>query len=714
MAKVALLIGVREYGSGLKPLPAAPKDVAAMQEVLQNPEMGGFDEVETLVNPNHSEMAEKIKIWFNARQSDDLVVLFFSGHGIKDESRELYFAASDTRKVGEMLIELTAVPASFVRGCLKRCKSKRQVVILDCCFSGAFGGLLAKDDGDVDLESLLGAEGGVVLTSSSSLEYSFEQEGSDLSIYTRYLVEGIRTGAADRDGDGAVSVDELHQFASKKVQVAAPAMTPKIIVFKELGYKIKLAKAPIGDPKLKYRKEVECRVYQGNFSIPARKLLKRRRDELGLSSEEADAIEAEVLQPYREHQHKLKEYEDTLTEALQEENPLSERTRNDLRDYQKHLGLTDKDVKEIEQRLQVCTNEIGTIKELRSRLEAIPHEQQSSVAAAQSQEGAVDVAASRPQTVVPEDPGEAVTPKAPFSDIGAGNEGNAHEFVILPMQLLSLDDAGGTDIGHQQEHNEDCFGIQTMVQKLENPMGRTVEAHGLYVLCDGMGGHPAGEAASAMAVETLKRYFQDHWRDDQLPTEATIREAIRQANQAIYEVNQKNARSGSGRMGTTLAMILIQNTDAAIAHVGDSRIYRLSLKHGLEQLTADHEVGQRQIQQGVDPEIAYSRPDARQLTQALGLGDEQFINPDLEFFELNEDTLFVLCSDGLSDNDLIETHWQTHVNPLLSSRANLDQGILQLIELANDHNGHDNITAIVIRFKVRPNLGVSSPRVIAI
>jgi serine/threonine protein phosphatase PrpC len=378
------------------------------------------------------------------------------------------------------------------------------------------------------------------------------------------------------------------------------------------------------------------------------------------------------------------------------------------------LGLTDKDVKEIEQRLQVCTNEIGTIKELRSRLEAIPHEQQSSVAAAQSQEGAVDVAASRPQTVVPEDPGEAVTPKAPFSDIGAGNEGNAHEFVILPMQLLSLDDAGGTDIGHQQEHNEDCFGIQTMVQKLENPMGRTVEAHGLYVLCDGMGGHPAGEAASAMAVETLKRYFQDHWRDDQLPTEATIREAIRQANQAIYEVNQKNARSGSGRMGTTLAMILIQNTDAAIAHVGDSRIYRLSRKHGLEQLTADHEVGQRQIQQGVDPEIAYSRPDARQLTQALGLGDEQFINPDLEFFELNEDTLFVLCSDGLSDNDLIETHWQTHVNPLLSSRANLDQGILQLIELANDHNGHDNITAIVIRFKVRPNFGVSSPRVIAI
>ncbi len=85
---------------------------------------------------------------------------------------------------------------------------------MDCCFSGAFGDLVTKDDGDVDLGSLLGAEGGVVLTSSRSLENSFEQKGSDLSIYTRYLVEGIRTGAADRDGDGAVSVDELHQFAS--------------------------------------------------------------------------------------------------------------------------------------------------------------------------------------------------------------------------------------------------------------------------------------------------------------------------------------------------------------------------------------------------------------------------------------------------------------------------------------------------------------------
>jgi hypothetical protein len=124
-------------------------------------------------------------------------------------------------------------------------------------------------------------------------------------------------------------------------------MTPKIIVLKDEGYKIKLAKAPTGEPKLKYRKEAERCVDQGKFTIPARKLLNRLRDELGLTSDEAEAIEDEVLQPYREHQRKFNEYEDTLAEALREENPFSERTCNDLKDYQKRLGLSDKDIKEI-------------------------------------------------------------------------------------------------------------------------------------------------------------------------------------------------------------------------------------------------------------------------------------------------------------------------------------------------------------------------------
>lgn len=284
--------------------------------------------------------------------------------------------------------------------------------------------------------------------------------------------------------------------------------------------------------------------------------------------------------------------------------------------------------------------------------------------------------------------------------------------VVLPMQLFSLEDAGRTDIGRQRDHNEDYFGIETQTAKLESPSGKTVHARNLYILCDGMGGHAGGEVASALAVDTLRRYFKEKWQSapfadgtaNKLPGPDVLIDAVQLANKAIYDVNQQNARSGSGRMGTTLVVMLIQDTEAAVAHVGDSRLYRYTRKRGLEQITIDHEVGQREIQRGVDPDIAYARPDAYQLTQALGPRDEHFIKPDIQYVELNEDTLLLLCSDGLTDNDLLETHWRTHVEPLLSSQANLEQGVSQLIELANQFNGHDNITAIAIRAKVRPNL----------
>lgn len=275
--------------------------------------------------------------------------------------------------------------------------------------------------------------------------------------------------------------------------------------------------------------------------------------------------------------------------------------------------------------------------------------------------------------------------------------------VVLSMRLASLEDSGCTDIGRQRNHNEDCFSIQTEIRKKETPQGRVVQAKGLYILCDGMGGHASGEVASAMAVTTLQQYFTEHWQD-KLPSEDKIRAGIQLANQMLYDQNQQNASAGSGRMGTTLVLLLIHNAEAAIAHVGDSRLYRLSRRHGLQQLTTDHEVGQREIQRGVEPAIAYARPDAYQLTQALGPRDENFLSPDIKFVELNEDGVLLLCSDGLSDNDLLEAHYQTCLEPMLNQQTNLERGVSQLIDLANQHNGHDNITAIAVRFKVRPNL----------
>jgi GUN4-like/Caspase domain len=350
MAKLALLIGVSEYQVGLNLLLGAVKDVDAMQRVLQHSEIGGFNEVKTLTNPDPITMQEAIEALFSNRAKDDLALLFFSGHGVKDDRGRLYFATRLTRKdpSGD-LIKSTAVPASFVQDIMSSSRCKRQVVLLDCCFSGAFAeGMTAKDDGTVDVQNQLGGEGRAVLTSSTSTQYSFEQQGSDLSVYTRYIVEGIETGAADTDNDGSISIDELHDYARKKVQETAPAMRPKIYAVEE-GFKIRLAQAPIGDPKLKYRKEVEQFANRGEISDINRDTLDLLREQLNMSPSEASEIEAQVLKPFQDYKKKLERYQSVLVKAIQRENPLSESTRADLKRFQEVLGLEDKDVASIAQ-----------------------------------------------------------------------------------------------------------------------------------------------------------------------------------------------------------------------------------------------------------------------------------------------------------------------------------------------------------------------------
>ncbi|PSB08247.1 serine/threonine protein phosphatase [Pleurocapsa sp. CCALA 161] len=273
---------------------------------------------------------------------------------------------------------------------------------------------------------------------------------------------------------------------------------------------------------------------------------------------------------------------------------------------------------------------------------------------------------------------------------------------MISMHLKDITDACCTNIGVQRDHNEDFFGVRTTVERIENNTEKNLSARGLYIVCDGMGGHAAGEVASAMAVESLQKYFQTHWRSE-LPSHDIIESGVLQANQTLYQTNIENLRSGSGRMGTTLVMALLQDTQMAIAHVGDSRIYRLSRKQGLEQLTLDHEVGQREINRGVEPEIAYARPDAYQLTQALGPRENSGIRPEIQFLDITEDCLILLCSDGLSDNDFIEENWSQHLEPLISSQANLQDGLFKLVDLANEHNGHDNITAVLLRIKLKPD-----------
>ncbi len=353
MIKIALLIGVSEYKPSLNPLPQALKDVAAMQRVLQHQNLGGFDKVKTLPNPEPLEMQEAIEMLFSERTKDDLVLLFFSGHGIKDDAGRLYFATRITRKNSKgKLVKATAVPANFVHDIMSNSRCRREIVILDCCFSGAFAeGMTAKDDGVVDLQRQLGGEGRAVLTASTSSQYSFEEQGSELSVYTRYLVEGIETGDADLDGDGVVSIDEWHDYASTKVRAVQPSMKPEIYAVRE-GFKIQVAKIPPEEPKQKYRKEVKLFISRGEISLVGRRTLDVLRMQMELSEDEATAIEKEVLEPYREEfRNKLQQYEQVFSEVIKREETLSEATRDDLSHLQETLGLKNEDTMPIEARV---------------------------------------------------------------------------------------------------------------------------------------------------------------------------------------------------------------------------------------------------------------------------------------------------------------------------------------------------------------------------
>lgn len=339
--------------------------------------------------------------------------------------------------------------------------------------------------------------------------------------------------------------------------------------------------------------------------------------------------------------------------------------------------------------------EITTIQELRDKLYTLARSQP------QISEDVVDEASNwlnESEDLLPLEPNDIDSLFDTFENLESEEQPTA----TLGMQIASVREASCTDIGFQRDHNEDFFGSKTILTQEENPTHKSVSVKGLYLVCDGMGGHSAGEVASAMAVETLQSYFYTYWQNT-LPNKDLITEGILLANRTIYQTNINNECSGNSMMGTTLVMALLQDRNLAIAHVGDSRIYRVTRSRGLEQLTEDHEVGQREINRGIEPEIAYGRPDAYQLTQALGPRDNKYIRPSIEFFDIQEDCLLLLCSDGLSDNSLLEKHWEIYLKPLISSSADLQSGLFKLIDFADRYNGHDNITGILLRIKLQPN-----------
>lgn len=234
--RLALVVATDRYDDPtLHGLAAPAADAEALADVLGDPDLGGF-QIEVLRNPTSWETAQHVEMLLSERVPGDLVLLHFSCHGLKDESGELFLAARNTSPTR---LASTAVDTSLVNRLMQRSRAQRVVLLLDCCYGGAFErGVVARADPSVHVGDqfsqgrLVAGRGRVVITASSAMEYALE--GTDLtvggspqpSLFTGALVNGLSSGEADRDQDGQVGLDELYEYVFERVRERSPNQTP--------------------------------------------------------------------------------------------------------------------------------------------------------------------------------------------------------------------------------------------------------------------------------------------------------------------------------------------------------------------------------------------------------------------------------------------------------------------------------------------------------
>lgn len=306
-------------------------------------------------------------------------------------------------------------------------------------------------------------------------------------------------------------------------------------------------------------------------------------------------------------------------------------------------------------------------------------------------------------------------------DLGLQAVGRSH--------TIELGIATQTDKGPSRVNNQDaCFpssgtvNHSTLTPSSAQKQPTTEQPKtSLIVVCDGIGGHQGGEIASATAIDEITHTLQTL----ELPTEAEglhpwivhdhLNVAIAQANSAINQRNDDEKRRERARMGTTVVMGLIHNHECYLSHVGDSRVYWIT-RAGCHQITLDDDVASREARLGYGTyrSVLY-HPNAGALVQALGMGPSKNLYPSGQRIILGEDGILLFCSDGLSDQDLIETSWPSALFPLLDpstiqhSTQLLGRVVNDLVELANTRNGHDNVTVGIVQWHSRQTEVIQIP-----
>lgn len=267
-------------------------------------------------------------------------------------------------------------------------------------------------------------------------------------------------------------------------------------------------------------------------------------------------------------------------------------------------------------------------------------------------------------------------------------------------QTRQVQIATSTDQGPSRQSNEDaCYppGGSFLTLAVNQPKL-------LAIVCDGIGGHEGGEVASNLAIATLQEQIEALLATNRTVNSAILIDGLERAtaaaNDLISERNDAEQRHERQRMGTTLVMGLVNAHELYVTHVGDSRAYRIT-RTGCYQVTLDDDVASREVRLGYALyRDAVNQPAAGSLVQALGMGSSSFLHPSVQRFVLDEDCVFLLCSDGLSDHDRVEEIWETEIAPILQGNVDLATASRRLVEVANTLNGHDNVTVALVYCQV--------------
>jgi hypothetical protein len=237
--KFALIVANTEYAdTGLAKLSAPGKDAEDLARVLKDQNICAFDDVRIVLNQPEHIVRRAIEVYFSERKPSDLVVFYFSGHGIRDELGALYLAVKNTAR---SRLRSTAIKSDYVREIMDQSRSKRQVLILDCCNSGAFvQGTKSGVGGSMGTSTAFGSTGSglIILTASDSTQFAWEGDQvigeTQNSLFTHFLVKGLE-GEADEDGDGTITIDELYDYAYEQIVSRTPKQTPRKWSFKQQG-----------------------------------------------------------------------------------------------------------------------------------------------------------------------------------------------------------------------------------------------------------------------------------------------------------------------------------------------------------------------------------------------------------------------------------------------------------------------------------------------